>query len=62
MRGITEKELEKLVKIAQKHIGAMEDRKDLEARDNDADDFFEVSVWGLKAALVEAYKLGKKQH
>ncbi|WP_425248160.1 DUF6900 domain-containing protein [Atopobium minutum] len=37
----------------------MEDRGDLETRHNDGDDFIEVSVWGLKAMLEEAYAAGK---
>lgn len=40
----TSTELEKLVKIAQENIPALEDRADLEARDNDSDDFFESAV------------------
>lgn len=51
----------KLLKIAMKHIPAIEDRKSLATRDNDHEDFFEVAVWSLKAALVEAYKAGMKE-
>ena len=50
----------KLLKIAKKHFYAVEERGSLATRDNDHEDFFEVSVWGLKAALEEAYKLGYK--
>lgn len=57
---ITDKELAKLVKIAEKHIPALEGRGSLEAKDSDDADFFETAVWSLKAALIEAYKLGKK--
>jgi hypothetical protein len=52
-------ELEKLVRIAQENIPALEDRTDLEARNNDSDDFFDIAVWCLKDALVAAYELGK---
>lgn len=55
------KELQKLVEIAKKNISALERRGDLEARYSDSEDFFETSVWSLKAALIEAYELGKKE-
>lgn len=32
----------------------------LETRNSDELDFHEVSVWGLKEALIEAYKQGVK--
>lgn len=52
---------DKLAKIAAKHIDAVEKRGDLETKRSDELDFFEVSIWGLKDALIEAYKLGKKE-
>lgn len=52
---------DKLLEIAKKHFYPVEERGTLETRDNDHEDFFEVSVWSLKAALEEAYKLGKKE-
>lgn len=58
---VTDKGMQNLTKIAMKHIPAIEDRKSLATRDNDHEDFFEVSVWSLKAALVEAYKAGMKE-
>ena len=30
----------------------------LESRNNDSDDFYEVAVWCIKAALQEAYEAG----
>lgn len=57
---MTKKELNQIVKIAQENIISMEDRADLEQHSNDEEDFFEVSVWGLKDALIAAYELGKK--
>lgn len=51
----------KLLKIAKKHFFAVEERGSLETRDNDHEDFFEVSVWSLKSALKEAYKAGMKE-
>lgn len=38
----------------------MENRLDLEQHLSDEEDFFEISVWGLKDSLVAAYELGKK--
>ena len=47
------------LEIAKKNLYAVEERGDLETRNWDGADFFEVSVWGLKKALEEAYLLGK---
>ena len=44
-----------ILQIAQKHF----DLKTLEERGSDDLDFFETSVWNLKEALMEAFKLGK---
>lgn len=51
----------KLLKIAMKHFPAIEDRGSLNTKNNDHEDFFEVSIWGLKDALIEAYKAGMKE-
>lgn len=56
---MTKTELNKLVKIAQENIPALEGRADLEAQHSDDLDFLDVSVWCLKDALVAAYELGK---
>lgn len=56
---MTIEEMKKLVNIARENIPALEDRRNLEARDNDAEDFFETAVWCLKDALIAAYELGK---
>ena len=52
--------MNQIVKIAQENIISMENRSDLEQHFSDEEDFFEISVWGLKDALVAAYELGKK--
>ena len=39
---------------------AVDVRGHLEELHNDSDDFIEVPVWGLEAALLAAYELGKK--
>ena len=57
---MTKKELNQIVKIAQENIISMENRSDLEQHFSDEEDFFEISVWRLKDALVAAYELGKK--
>ena len=48
------------MEIAKKHIYPVEARGNLETRDNDSEDFLDVSVWSIKAALEAAYKLGKE--
>jgi len=40
--------------IAKRHLLV----ETLETRNNDSDDFYEVAVWCLKAALMEAYLAG----
>ena len=51
-----------LLEIAKKHSYAIEERGDLEKRNNDSEDFLEVSVWSLKEMLKEAYELGKQNN
>ena len=62
MKKLSKKELESLVEIAKKYIYPVEARGDLETRDNDSEDFLEVSVWSIKAALEAAYELGKENN
>ena len=57
---MTKKELNEIVKIAREGFIGMENRTDLEQHFSDDEDFFEVSVWELKAALEKAYELGKQ--
>jgi hypothetical protein len=55
--------LEALEKIARENIPELTERvlmNGLDTMGNDAEDFFETSVWSIKEALVEAYLLGKK--
>ena len=59
MKKVSEATLEKLMAIVHKNIPELENRKDLEARYSDSEDFFETSVWSLKDALIAAYELGK---
>lgn len=54
------KEEEKaLLEIAKRLMTAVDSRGDLEARDNDSEDFIEVPVWGIQKAMEEAYLLGR---
>lgn len=53
--------LKKLAQIAREQIPELEGRPDLATRRNDAEDFFETSVWSLEAALIAAYELGRKE-
>ena len=50
----------KVYEIAAKHLIAVEERGGLETRHSDSEDFIEVPVWGLEAALKEAYEAGRK--
>ena len=59
MKKVSDSTLEKLMEIVHKNIPELENRKDLEARNSDSEDFFETSVWSLRDALIEAYELGK---
>lgn len=55
--------LEDLEKIARENIPALSirvHRNGLDTMGSDAEDFFETSVWSLKQALIEAYRLGEK--
>lgn len=56
---MTEKQTNELLRVARETILAMENRTDLERRFSDEEDFLDVAVWELKAALTAAFKLGK---
>lgn len=53
-------EKEQILEIAKQYMVAVDFRGHLEELHNDSDDFIEVPVWGLEAALLAAYELGKK--
>lgn len=48
-----------LEKIAMEESYAIEVRGGLDTRDNDDEDFKEVSVWSLQRMLERAYELGR---
>ena len=54
---------QQLFEIAKEKIYAISalDRKDLEPKNSDELDFFDCSIWGLKAALIAAYNLGRSE-
>lgn len=58
MKKTEDKILKEVTKIAINNIFAIEERGDLETKRSDDLDFFEVSIWELKKALIEAYKAG----
>lgn len=58
-KRINDRRNQALLEIAKKHSCAIEERGDLEKRNNDSEDFLELSVWSLKEMLKEAYELGK---
>ena len=58
-QDVSKKTEDQLLKIAKQYIWAVEKRGDLETRDCDDEEFFEISAWSLKAALTAAYELGR---
>ena len=53
---------ELLLEIAKKHSMAIHDRRDLERRNTDSEDFLDMSVWTLKDMLRDAYRAGTKNN
>lgn len=51
---------EVILKIAKKYFYSIESRGDLKSRYNDNEDFIDVAVWNIEAALIEAYEAGRK--
>lgn len=58
---LTKKAQRQVMEIAKRHIYAIQERGDLETRHSDGEDFLDIAVWSLKAALEEAYALGLKE-
>lgn len=56
---MTEAELKTIIKIAQENIPALKNRPNLESQNMDDLDFFDISVWCLKDALIAAYEAGR---
>ena len=51
----------KLEQIAMDADYVLEQRGGLDTRNNDSEDFPEVSVWGIREMLRKAYELGKAE-
>lgn len=58
MKKLTKKEQNLAYTLATKYIAAVESRGDLQERGCDSEDFIEVPVWGIEAAIAEAYRMG----
>lgn len=52
---------QELIKIANRCFVTLVGRQDLESRNNDSEDFYDVAIWELKAALLAAYELGRRK-
>ena len=50
----------KIYNIAKKHIYGLPERGDLKAHNSDREDFLDIAVWSLEAALIVAYEQGRK--
>ena len=50
----------KLYDIAAKNLVGVAERGDLQTRHSDCEDFIDVAVWELEAALKEAYEAGRR--
>ncbi|AWW25960.1 hypothetical protein [Acetobacterium sp. KB-1] len=59
---ISKKDYEALLEIAKEAFYSIEQRGDLETRHSDHEDFLDISVWGLKEVLIQAFEYGKKMN
>jgi len=56
--GLTRKQLQRIENIAMSSCHEIGWRGGLDKRDNDREDFPEISIWGIQAMLEAAYKAG----
>ena len=56
--GLDKKTLRQLEKIAMDSDFTLKERGGIDGRNNDTEDFQEISIWGIQRMLEEAYKLG----
>ena len=61
VKGISRKTLKALEQIAMNASCTLEARGGIEARNNDGEDFQEISVNAIQAMLEQAYLLGRKE-
>ena len=59
VKGISRKTLKALERIALEASYSLEERGGIEGRNNDTEDFPEVSILAIQAMLEKAYLLGK---
>jgi hypothetical protein len=59
MKKISRKTAKALEKIAMSASYSLEYRGGIDERNNDSEDFPEVSVWALRKMLQQAYLLGR---
>ena len=59
VEGISKETLMALERIAMKASCTLGERGGLEDRNNDSEDFQELSVWSIREMLEQAYLLGK---
>ena len=59
-KGLGRETLKELERIAMKASYTLEERGGIEGRDNDWEDFPEVSIAAIQRMLEEAYRLGLK--
>ena len=60
-KEISAKTLKTLERIAMEADYTLESRGGIDRRDNDTEDFPEVSIWGIQRMLEQAYLLGKAE-
>ena len=61
VKGIDRKTLKTLEQIAMAASYALESRGGIEDRDNDDEDYIEISVNAIQTMLEKAYLLGKEE-
>ena len=61
VKGISKKTLKALEKIAMDADYGLEMRGGIDGRDNDSEDFPEVSICAIQRMLEEAYRLGRAE-
>ncbi len=57
----SKKEQEAILTLAKNYLTAVEFRGHLDELHNDSDDYLEIPVWELEAALLAAYEMGKNR-
>lgn len=61
MNNIKESTRKELERIAMNASIELKERGGIEDRNNDREDFPEISIWAIRAMLEKAYLLGKEE-